>query len=79
MKKYIKERVRHRKATINAQGKDISDHIKPSFDVPDPKFSKTNLGFPPTYGDESHYDFWKHKAVDLNVLLFGKSEEPITA
>ena len=38
-----------------------------------------NLEFLSIYKDKNHYDFWKYKAVDLNILLFNKLEELIIA
>lgn len=39
----MEERARQRKATMNAQGRDSSEYVDPSFDVSDPKFLKTSV------------------------------------
>lgn len=73
VKRYMEQRARQRKAEMNAKGKDSSEYTDPSFDIVDPKFARQHMGFPDSYGDEYEYQFWKHKAVDLNGLLFGPS------
>lgn len=71
----MEERSQQRKAIMNAQGRDSSGYKDPSFDISDPKFSRTNIGFPSGYGDESQYHFWKNKAVGLDVLLLCSSDD----
>lgn len=55
----------HMKKAAKEKGTDD----EPDDETIDPKFQRQQLGFPPDYGDEPDFVYWKNKAVDWNNFL----------